>query len=136
MSKWRNARERTASIAGGATLNIDMDVDSNNGSPPITCLIRNIVVAPTIATVFAFRIFSKESRIADPGHADFSLVREWTWSVGDTNSLEPLQISNAIPYFDEDAKAGTNHAGTIWVQIELRAATPDSIFAILITFDD
>lgn len=136
MSDWRIARETVASIAGGATLNVDVDADSNGGSPPISSLIRRIVVAPVAATVFAFRIFSREGRIPDPGHADYSLVAEFTWSVDDVDSIEPLQISNAIPYFDEDAAAGTNYEGKFWCQLEIKAAAPASAFHIMLAFDD
>ena len=136
MSDWRIARKTTASVAGGDTLDVDMDADSNGGSTPIACLIRNIVVAPVASTIFAFRIFSKESRIPDPGHEDYSLVREFTWNAGEEASLDPLQISNPIPYFDEDAEGGTNYAGKFWCQLEVKALATDSVFHVMLTFDD
>lgn len=133
----RTARKIQATVTPGAGNKVDFDIeqDVNENDLPISFLIRRIQVAPSASTLFALRIFGKESRISDPTNANYSLLYEDVWSALDVASIEKSFDSTPVPYEDEDAEHGTNYAGKMWCQIEVKTGENASAFAITVSFD-
>jgi len=133
LNGWRKARVFVDIMEPGDIENFEVATDVDGNALPRSLEIARLQVVPTASTIRGIRLYGKETRIADPANADYSRNYEDTWGVTPVATDEATYDTTRIIHLDED-KAGNVVTGSIWGQMEIRAAATASAFIIEVHF--
>jgi len=122
----RHVSEWIPFVAAGETINLAFTLDVDGARLPPRITIQDIIIDPSIASIFRFRIFSRATRIALPG-ANHNLIYERDYPA--VASADIVQLRDDISYVDDDAiDALEYNLGTIWGSLEIQALANPSAF--------
>lgn len=109
-----------------------MDQDIQGNKLPKRLKLIGITTQPSVSTIRALRIYSKETRIRTVTNTEYSLIYEDTWT---TSTLANTNHESVIPnktYVDDDA--AKEAGGTIWGTMQIKAGESPSAFVIDIDY--
>ena len=127
----RHARVRIGNVPNGQEIPWVLTEDVNGSRIPPRISIHDIMVVPSQATIFGFRIFTRASRIHNINDVRYSLIYEDTWGAAPVASADALRDRTDVSYVDDDAiDEGQENLGSIYGSLEIQAAANNSAFLI------
>lgn len=109
-----------------------MDDDIQGNKLPKRLKLIGISIEPSVSTIKALRIYSRETRISDVTNTDYSKVYEDTWTASTLASDNHESVIPDKTYVDDDANSEAG--GTIWGTIQIKAGEAGSAFVIDIDY--
>ena len=113
-------------------INWIMDEDIQGNKLPKRIKLIGIAIEPSVATIKALRIYSRETRIRAVLNNDYSLVYEDTWTGATLASDNHESVIPNKTYIDDDAESEAG--ATIWGTLEIQAGQAGSAFVIDIDY--